>query len=768
MSLPDELLEASTGRGKRMGVSDVEANGLVDQSTTDKEGNVTPPLDRIHCATFEDLLTGECIQWTPDNIKEYPEFLMDEVGVVWGHNFVGYDNRAIKKVYPNYRAPLTVDTLPVAKMLWPADVLIGPDMKRFNAGRMPAKYLKRQSLGAWGYRLGNYKGEYDGGWLQWSQAMQDYMVQDGKVNVSLVLLMLKKLGWTLPSDFYPQPTVSESQYAWPYLPIWIECEYLRINAEQEAIGAGFDKPRAIQMASDLKNLQASMTEKLREAFGAWWAPLDHPEKGRAINRTVVRNCKQFPALSAELQEWSASTFLTMTGRKPPKEDLAWVKEYHLEGSRHVRLEYTTFNPASRDHLADRLQRVYGWKPETFIASGRPVVDEKVIENIPSSVIGDAARKVILDYYVVSKTLGMLADGTNSWLYCVGVNKGYQDEAIHGRVDPLGTITNRAAHFGPNLGQTPSVDVEEVRDDTGKIIAKVPKRGLDGRFGYECRELFIPGGLMEAPPPGRADKVELTGTDMASLEFIMLGHYLWPHDEGDFSRRACDPGADLHAEHAQRARDSGWEEATRRNCKTLGYLIIYGGGALKAGMGMDIREAEIPFLLADKGLPNRLRFLKKRLGQAYEEPTALDKARMVKGARGIKAIKDAIPGLADLMKGVTSSAEKGYIKAIDGRLLVVRKAYSALNTLLQGGGAVACKLWIILFHQEMARRGYTLRVHYNQVLWVHDEKQNEHVKGLGPVIAEASEWAARETGTMLGLRGSFRTESKTGRNWAETH
>jgi DNA polymerase I-like protein with 3'-5' exonuclease and polymerase domains len=280
-------------------------------------------------------------------------------------------------------------------------------------------------------------------------------------------------------------------------------------------------------------------------------------------------------------------------------------------------------------------------------------------------------------------------------------------------------------------------------------------GLAGGFGYEARSLF------DATP--EEGLPELTGTDMSSLEFVLLGHDLYPYDGGEFSRRACDPKADLHADHASRA------SLSRAHAKTLGYLIIYGGGAHKAGLGMGVEEQEIPQLLLDKGLPNRLRFMRKLLGSDYEEPSDLDKARIVKGARGIKSIKEAIPGLGDLINDIKIKAEeRGWVLDIAGAKLHVRKAHAALNTRLQGSGAVACKLWIVLFHRKMQERGYQLGVHYNQVLWVHDEKQNEHQKGLGKIIAEVSEEAAKEAGVMLGLRGEFRTESKTGTNWAETH
>ena len=118
--------------------------------------------------------------------------------------------------------------------------------------------------------------------------------------------------------------------------------------------------------------------------------------------------------------------------------------------------------------------------------------------------------------------------------------------------------------------------------------------------------------------------------------------------------------------------------------------------------------------------------------------------------------------------MATAKERGWLKAIDGRKLYVRKPHAALNTLLQAMGAIVCKLWMILLHRMLQDRGLVLGRDYNQLGWIHDELQFEHAPGLGPVIAECSNAAIKQAGRMLGLRGEFRSDTKTGRNWAETH
>ena len=41
----------------------------------------------------------------------------------------------------------------------------------------------------------------------------------------------------------------------------------------------------------------------------------------------------------------------------------------------------TFNPNSRQHIADRLTAVLGWKPKTFTPTGQPEINEKVLDGL---------------------------------------------------------------------------------------------------------------------------------------------------------------------------------------------------------------------------------------------------------------------------------------------------------------------------------------------------------------------------------------------------
>ena len=53
--------------------------------------------------------------------------------------------------------------------------------------RMPLQLYGRHSLESYGYRLGEYKGEFGktSDWSEWSQEMEDYCAQDVEVTKKL-------------------------------------------------------------------------------------------------------------------------------------------------------------------------------------------------------------------------------------------------------------------------------------------------------------------------------------------------------------------------------------------------------------------------------------------------------------------------------------------------------------------------------------------------------------------------------------------------------
>ena len=138
---------------------DIEGNGYL--------RNVT----KLWCCVVQDLDTGVTRRYSPLDWDEAERYLQS-ADVLIGHNIIAYDLPAIWKVRhgstdcPWDECPLITDTLVVSYALWP-------------------ERKGGHSLEAWGKRLGEYKGDYTGGFDAYSQEMLEYCEQDVIVNVKL-------------------------------------------------------------------------------------------------------------------------------------------------------------------------------------------------------------------------------------------------------------------------------------------------------------------------------------------------------------------------------------------------------------------------------------------------------------------------------------------------------------------------------------------------------------------------------------------------------
>ena len=171
-------------------IFDLETNGLLHNAT------------RIHCAslhwlddnrieTFNDEAYGE-----PNAIKEDAPMAsnysittfvswLETADVLIGHNIIGFDIPIIKRIYSWFNpSGIILDTLLLSRLYHPN--LLDID-KKHAWNHMPLQLYGRHSLEAYGYRLGEYKGNFGAttDWSEWSQDMEDYCVQDVKVTTKL-------------------------------------------------------------------------------------------------------------------------------------------------------------------------------------------------------------------------------------------------------------------------------------------------------------------------------------------------------------------------------------------------------------------------------------------------------------------------------------------------------------------------------------------------------------------------------------------------------
>ena len=155
---------------KQMLVFDCETNGLLHD------------LSEIHCIAIFDSQKKETFVFNNQGGDCYPitEGLhwLSNADIIVGHNVLGFDIPAFRKTYSWFDTNADIiDTLVLSRLYHPN--LIDID-KRREWQRMPLQLYGRHSLEAYGYRLGEYKGEFGKttDWSEWSQEMQDYCVQD--------------------------------------------------------------------------------------------------------------------------------------------------------------------------------------------------------------------------------------------------------------------------------------------------------------------------------------------------------------------------------------------------------------------------------------------------------------------------------------------------------------------------------------------------------------------------------------------------------------
>ena len=236
------------------------------------------------------------------------------------------------------------------------------------------------------------------------------------------------------------------------------------------------------------------------------------------------------------------------------------------------------------------------------------------------------------------------------------------------------------------------------------MAQVPN--TSAVYGAECRELWtVEKGM------------KLVGIDASGLELRMLAHYM--KDEAYTNEVVS---GDVHTANQKAA---GLE--TRNQAKTFIYAFLYGAGDSKIGkiIGGGAKEGE----------ELKLRFLRNT--------PKLEELR--KTIKGLLLNKQTLPGL-------------------DGRRLHVRSEHSALNTLLQGAGAIVMKKALVILDQKLRDAG----IKYKFVANVHDEWQIEVEASRAEEAGKLGVESIKEAGEAFSMRCPLTGEYRVGDNWKDTH
>lgn len=241
------------------------------------------------------------------------------------------------------------------------------------------------------------------------------------------------------------------------------------------------------------------------------------------------------------------------------------------------------------------------------------------------------------------------------------------------------------------------------------MAQIPNAG--SVYGHECRECWtVDEGNV------------LVGCDASGLELRMLAHYMKDKDYIDaVTKGSSKDGTDVHTKNQKAA---GLQ--TRDQAKTFAYAFLYGAGPAKIGSIVG--------------------------GSAKE------------GQKLIDSFLKATPALQSLRNTVAKYAGKGFVPGLDGRKIWVRSEHAALNSLLQGAGAIVMKQALVMLDDRVRALGLRAKFVAN----VHDEFQIECHRDDAEVLGATARQCIIDAGEFFNLRCPLDGEYKIGNNWKETH
>lgn len=658
---------------------DIETNGLDDASV-------------IHSLVIKDVDAGSVRSYA-DQLGYAPIneglTLMEQADVLIGHNILTYDIPTLSRLRPDVKLRgLVRDTLVMARLIWPdlkdADCRLSERDPNF-----PRRLIGDHTIEAWGYRLKCHKGSFgkQTDWQHWSKDMQDYCEQDVEVNHALLRHIEKQ-------NYSEQSIQLEHDFRW-------------VIHLQERHGWKFDRPAAEALAGQLSRRRAELTAELQAVFP--------PEKTEMKTPAYWVDAfgNQYPTKGAGQQAKAP-------GLKPGPN----------------RVKITPFNPGSREQIADQL-KAKGWVPTKFTETGRPQVDESVIDTLDFP-----EAKPLKEITIVNKVLSQLAEGDNGWL------KLERNGRIHGAVNTNGCVTGRCSHFKPNTANIPSVML-------GKD--KKPLHGYEGRWGWECRSLFIADeGFVEV------------GADGSGLELRCLSHYLARYDGGAYATIVV--SGDVHTANQLAA---GLQ--TRADSKTFAYQFLYGAGDELLGLtyyqGKPPSDEDIKLLRNSpewRAALTKLSRIEKGSGKKQDRSDRR-LATISRGARLRRQFIEKTNGLKALNEAVIKAIdEKGYLIGLDGRRLHSRSKHSALNLLLQAAGAILMKQALVFFYQATLERGWVFGTDWGLLGSIHDEYQMQARPAIADEVGKLMVESIRRAGEHFKFRCPLDGEYKKGPSWAYCH
>ena len=287
--------------------------------------------------------------------------------------------------------------------------------------------------------------------------------------------------------------------------------------------------------------------------------------------------------------------------------------------------------------------------------------------------------------------------------------------------PEAKLINRFLMLQKRIAQVNSW-IEGIKED-GRVHGKVITNGtITGRMSHQSPNMAqIPAVYSPYGKECRAlwtvnKGYKLVGVDASGLELRMLAHYM--NDER-YTHEVVN--GDIHTANQNAA---GLE--SRDKAKTFIYAFIYGAGSKKIGSIIGGSERD--------------------------------------GERAKEKFLRATPSLRSLREKVERVAQRRWVRGLDQRKIIIRHPHAALNTLLQGAGAIVMKYALTILEQYVINK----QIKAFPVVNVHDEFQYEVEESRAEEFGRLAVQSIIDAGKQLNVRCPLNGEYKIGNNWSETH
>lgn len=349
---------------------------------------------------------------------------------VIGHNICQFDIPVIELLVGKVTAK-PIDTYLDSVVMYSTDELYSIDR---GIKEMPPRLWGSYSLKAFGYRLDDYKIEFEQ-FDKLTTEMLTYCIQDTELSYKL-------FQFNQSQSNYPDASIRELEY-----------NTARIITEQERFGFYFDIETAKKLAINMKFHKMNLEHQLLKVFKPKLLP-----KGDVVTPANSRRNKQYIPIQDYISVFNKLRYIrqykiTKNGKYvfPAKSKIKWFNTphrliYSYTLGEYQPIEFKKFDPGSRHQIRLWLKEDLGFEFSTYTAKGTPKVEAEALEGMEHP-----SGKLMKEYLKLVKDLSQLESGDGSLI------KNYREHnhTLTSNINTNGTVTGRFTSSNINLNQIPS-------------------------------------------------------------------------------------------------------------------------------------------------------------------------------------------------------------------------------------------------------------------------------------------------------------------------